>query len=200
MNRLKCQRYSINFQSKTLFPFFFFFFFFFFVLDQIFFRDPIVLESICYRTRAKRLINDSKTTVGLRKIWTGLLLRYLLYFLILNFKHRMNGGTKSQNKNLISCFLLARPPASGVRFPSLVVVMYTLCLLKTDIMHACVNSSERTLISHLAFDLRIVFSNSCPSGVRNRLVSILVVLYYSTIYIPVRGVGCMQEASYIGIY
>ena len=40
-------------------------------LDQIFFCDPVVLESICYRTRAKRLINDRKTTGGLRKIWTG---------------------------------------------------------------------------------------------------------------------------------
>ena len=33
--------------------------------------DPVVLESICYRTRAKRLINDSKTTGELGKIWTG---------------------------------------------------------------------------------------------------------------------------------
>ena len=36
-------------------------------LDQFFFWDPVVLESICYRTRAKRLINDSKTTGELRK-------------------------------------------------------------------------------------------------------------------------------------
>ena len=41
------------------------------ILDQIFSCDPTVLESICYRARAKRLINDSKTTGGLRKIWTG---------------------------------------------------------------------------------------------------------------------------------
>ena len=41
------------------------------ILDQIFLCDPVVLESICYRTRAKRLINDSKTTRELRKIWTG---------------------------------------------------------------------------------------------------------------------------------
>ena len=40
-------------------------------LDQIFFCDPVVLESICYRTRAKRLINKDNTTGGLRKIWTG---------------------------------------------------------------------------------------------------------------------------------
>ena len=40
-------------------------------LDQIFFCDPVVLESICYHTRAKRLINESNTTEGLRKIWTG---------------------------------------------------------------------------------------------------------------------------------
>ena len=33
--------------------------------------DPVVLESIFYRTRLKRLINDSKTTGGLRKILTG---------------------------------------------------------------------------------------------------------------------------------
>ena len=40
-------------------------------LDQIFLCDPVVLESICFRTRAKRLRNESKTTGGLRKIWTG---------------------------------------------------------------------------------------------------------------------------------
>ena len=44
-----------------------------YLLDQIFFSNPVVLESICYRTRAKRLINDSKTTGELRKIWTGYL-------------------------------------------------------------------------------------------------------------------------------
>ena len=38
---------------------------------QIFLSHPVVLESICYRTRAKRLINESNTTGGLRKIWTG---------------------------------------------------------------------------------------------------------------------------------
>ena len=31
-----------------------------------FFCDPVVLESICYRTRANRLINKSKTTGGLK--------------------------------------------------------------------------------------------------------------------------------------
>ena len=41
------------------------------LLDQMFSSDAIVLESICYRTRANRLINVSKTTRGLRKIWTG---------------------------------------------------------------------------------------------------------------------------------
>ena len=40
-------------------------------LDQIFFYDPVVLESICYRTRANRLINESITISGLRKIRTG---------------------------------------------------------------------------------------------------------------------------------
>ena len=30
------------------------------ILDQIFFWDPVVLESICYRRREKRLINKSK--------------------------------------------------------------------------------------------------------------------------------------------
>ena len=40
-------------------------------LDQFFVCDLVVLESISYRTRAKRLINDSKTTGGLRKILTG---------------------------------------------------------------------------------------------------------------------------------
>ena len=41
------------------------------VLDQIFFCNPVVLESICYRKRAKRLKYQSNTTEGLRKIWTG---------------------------------------------------------------------------------------------------------------------------------
>ena len=41
-------------------------------LDQFFFCNPVILESICYRTRAKRLINDSKMTGELRKIWTGI--------------------------------------------------------------------------------------------------------------------------------
>ena len=35
------------------------------------FYYPVVLESICYRLRAKRLINEGNTTGGLRKIWTG---------------------------------------------------------------------------------------------------------------------------------
>ena len=40
-------------------------------LDQIFFCAPIVLESFCCRTRAKLLINDSKTTGWVEKFWTG---------------------------------------------------------------------------------------------------------------------------------
>ena len=31
-------------------------------LDQVFLFDPVVLESICCRTRARRLINESKMT------------------------------------------------------------------------------------------------------------------------------------------
>ena len=38
---------------------------------QIFFCDPVVLKSICCRTRAKRLINEGNTTGGRRKIWTA---------------------------------------------------------------------------------------------------------------------------------
>ena len=37
----------------------------------IFFCDIVILESIWYRTREKRLINESSMTRGLRKIWTG---------------------------------------------------------------------------------------------------------------------------------
>ena len=40
-------------------------------LDQMYFCDPVVLEWICYRARAKRLINEGNTTGRLRKIWTG---------------------------------------------------------------------------------------------------------------------------------
>ena len=44
-----------------------------------FFLDPVVLESICYRRRANRLTNKSKTTGWLRKIWTGLSLVPFLF-------------------------------------------------------------------------------------------------------------------------
>ena len=37
------------------------------VTVQIFFCDPVVLESICFRTRANRLINESNTTGGMGK-------------------------------------------------------------------------------------------------------------------------------------
>ena len=47
------------------------------LLDQIFSSDAVVLESICYHMRANRLINDSKTTRGLRKIWTGNIVSYI---------------------------------------------------------------------------------------------------------------------------
>ena len=40
-------------------------------LNQIVFCDSVVFESICFRTRAKRLRNNGNTTGGLRKIWTG---------------------------------------------------------------------------------------------------------------------------------
>ena len=41
------------------------------VPGQIFFFDPVILESIFYRTRAKKLINESNTT-GWRKNWPGI--------------------------------------------------------------------------------------------------------------------------------
>ena len=37
-------------------------------LEQKFFCDPVILELICYRTRANRLMNEGNTTGGLRKI------------------------------------------------------------------------------------------------------------------------------------
>ena len=36
-----------------------------------FFLGPVVLESICYHTREKQRIDESNTTGGLIKIWTG---------------------------------------------------------------------------------------------------------------------------------
>ena len=36
-----------------------------------FFCNPVVLELICYRTTANRLINKRNTTTGQRKNWTG---------------------------------------------------------------------------------------------------------------------------------
>ena len=47
---------------------------------QIFFCDPVGIESICYRTRANRLINESILIAGLRKIWTGGACRYTKNF------------------------------------------------------------------------------------------------------------------------
>ena len=38
------------------------------ITSPIFFCDPVVLELLCYRTRANRLRNESATTGGLRKI------------------------------------------------------------------------------------------------------------------------------------
>ena len=39
---------------------------------ETFLSHPVVLELICYRTRANQLINERNTTEGLKKIWTGL--------------------------------------------------------------------------------------------------------------------------------
>ena len=36
-----------------------------------FFCDPVVIESICYRTTAKQLRNESNTTGWQKKVWTG---------------------------------------------------------------------------------------------------------------------------------
>ena len=36
--------------------------------SKFFLSDPVVLVSTCYRTRAKRLINESNTTGGLKKL------------------------------------------------------------------------------------------------------------------------------------
>ena len=38
---------------------------------QIFFLHPVLLEPICYWSRANRQINESHTTGWLKKIWTG---------------------------------------------------------------------------------------------------------------------------------
>ena len=49
---------------------------------KIFFCNPVVLKSICYRTRANQLINESNTTGELQKIGReGLLfrLRHVLF-------------------------------------------------------------------------------------------------------------------------
>ena len=55
------------------------------VPDQFFFCHPVTLESICYRTRAKRLINKGNTTGGLRRniIQNGL--KVILVFCALHF-------------------------------------------------------------------------------------------------------------------
>ena len=52
------------------------------VLLDHFLCNPAVLESIGYRMRAHRLINESNTTLGLRKIWTVCLSDWLI-----NCKH-----------------------------------------------------------------------------------------------------------------
>ena len=43
------------------------------------FFDPVILELICYRARANRLINESNTTGGVRKIWTGSGILFLIW-------------------------------------------------------------------------------------------------------------------------
>ena len=53
----------------------------------IFLCDPVVLELICYRTRANRLINDSKTIRELRKIWTGWTTRATCSYFFQPFSH-----------------------------------------------------------------------------------------------------------------
>ena len=60
--------------------------------------NPVVLDSICYRTRAKRLINDSKTTGELRKNWTGCARQGhdILICLVSRFK---NYGVKNEHES-----------------------------------------------------------------------------------------------------
>ena len=62
-------------------------------LDQIFFCDSIILERICYGTRAKRLMIESNTTGRMRKIWTGN--EYLMPFKWL--------GCSRKKENAIMC-------------------------------------------------------------------------------------------------
>ena len=61
-HRLKEQTKGLHLKTKRFLPS---------QLDQIIVCDPIVLKSICYRTKAYQLINESNTTGGLIKIWTG---------------------------------------------------------------------------------------------------------------------------------
>ena len=42
------------------------------LLDQFFFCDPVVIKTICCRSRAKRMINESNMTGWVEKIWTGI--------------------------------------------------------------------------------------------------------------------------------
>ena len=63
---------------------------------NFFFCDPVVLELICYRTRAKRLINEGNTTGGLRKIWTGYgFLKNYIYERYVNFIQAAKIGHRS---------------------------------------------------------------------------------------------------------
>ena len=45
---------------------------------QIFSSNPVVIELICYRTRANRLIKESNTTGSLKKNWTGMHKQHLV--------------------------------------------------------------------------------------------------------------------------
>ena len=57
----KCRRVKMNLRKvKRVY-----------ILTKKFCCDPVVLESICYYTREKRLINEGNTTGGLIKIWMG---------------------------------------------------------------------------------------------------------------------------------
>ena len=88
------------------------------LLDQFFFCDPVVLESICYRTRVYRFINESNKTAWVRKFWTG--------SWIAHEKGRPTGPGREAHQKWVQC-----PNPTGTIGPAsrTLALACTLCVL-----------------------------------------------------------------------
>ena len=85
--------------------------------------NPIVFESICYLTRANRLVNESNTLDGFLKNWTGMVLKLIRYLGIDDCDEPIllaESGNSIRSRDLSPLSLLARPfsiPSKKFRLP-----------------------------------------------------------------------------------